>query len=32
MEVMELGRIQDRKIVELRPFIYDTAKLVEVYG
>ncbi len=29
---MELWRIQDGKIVELRPFIYDTAKLWEHPG
>lgn len=29
---MELWRIRDGKVVELRPFPFDTARMVEVFG
>jgi uncharacterized protein len=30
--MMELWRIRDGRIIELRPFFHDTARMAEVYG
>lgn len=30
--IMELWRVRDGKVVELRPFIFDTARMVDVFG
>jgi ketosteroid isomerase-like protein len=32
LPIMELWRVRDGLIRELRPFIFDTARMVEVYG
>lgn len=32
LPILELWRIRDGKIVELRPFVFDTARMVEVFG
>jgi len=32
MPIAELWRVKDGKVVELRPFYYDTHRAVEVYG
>lgn len=32
LPVLELWRIRDGKVVELRPFVFDTVRMVEVFG